>query len=1018
MLDIIFKQKTLLNTIFIAIIFGGLLSYVNLGKLEDAEIKIKSAMIITPYPGATAHEVELELTDVLEKAIQKLESVKEITSTSKSGLSQITVEIDERVNSKDLAQIWDHLRRKVSDIRSSLPQGAMDPIINDDFGDVYGIFITVTAEGYDYDELYDYVDLLRREFLDVEGIKRVELFGVQTEVVDIQFSAEKLANLSINPMVIVQAINDEGSVVNTGSIVAGAERMRLSIGNKFASIEEIENILIQIPDGGSFRLADLVTIKRDFLRPSSEILEYNGERAISLAISMESGVNVINVGENYEEKLAELYKVLPAGLEVNSVFMQPDRVKYSIRGFVVNLIESVLIVIVVLLLAMGMRSGLLIASGLIFTILGSFILMLVFDIQLQRISLAAIIVSMGMLVDNSIVIVDGIIMDLKRGMQKKKAYTSIVKRTATPLLGATIIAILAFLPLAMSPDSAGEYLSSLFKVLAISLFLSWIFAMVQTPYIAAIIFKNGVSKKQKEIKDDPYSTPFYLKFKRMIRWALNHKSLFLTGSVMILLIAFYSFRFVRFQFMPLLDYNQFVIEYKLANGSDIEAVKDDLHEISEEILSWDIIHNVTTACGRTPARYSLLRPISTGGSYYGEMIIDVEDYDNSVIAGDMILNYLRRNYPDADTRKRVYGPVFTEYEIEIQFIGPDPAVLRNLSDQAKAIMLAEPFAISITDDWKNKVKTLYPEYSVEKARKASVSRADVANALAIATEGMIVGIMNDGNKSLPIRIKLDQSLDENIDQIANYPVWGMYSEHSVPLGQVTEELKLKWENDEIKRFNGQRAILAQCGPISGVLTTELEAKLKPLINAIEIPAGYSMSWKGAGEDSAESQSNLFKFLPLTLGLMLIIIIALFNNFKQAMIIFSIFPFAFVGIVFGFITTQAVFNFIGIIGSLGLIGMMIKNSIVLLDEINQNIKDGLAQLQAIINAVTSRMRPVILASATTILGMIPLLFDVMFQSMAITIIFGLLFGTMITLFVVPVMYAIFFKVDTSINKIQN
>ncbi|MBC34575.1 MAG: acriflavin resistance protein [Bacteroidetes bacterium] len=1009
MINKILDKKALLNTLFIAIFLGGLFAYMNMGKLEDAEIAIKSAVIVTPYPGADAYEVELEVTNVLENAIQRLENVDDIESRSMAGMSEITINIAEHVTTQEIPQMWDHLRRKIRDVENELPQGAMKPIIADDFGDVYGIFMTVTGQGFEYDEFYNYVDFLRREFLEIEGIKRVELFGAQTEVVDILFSMEKLANLGINPMLIVQAINDEGSVVNTGSIVAGTERIRLGIGNKFTSLKEIENVLIQVPEGGNFKLGDIVEVRRSFLDPKRESLTYNGERAISLALSMESGVNVVDIGDVFNEKLIELEEYLPAGIEVNEVFSQPERVRYSIRGFIVNLVESVLIVIVVLLFAMGIRSGLLIASGLVFTILGTFIIMLLMDMQLQRVSLAAIIVSMGMLVDNSIVIADGILIDLKKGVSRKKAFTAIVQRTALPLLGATVIAILAFWPLAMSPDSSGEYLSSLFYVLAISLFLSWVFAMIQTPYVAKMFLQ---SKKDKAAKEDvdPYQSGFYQKFKKLIEWALSHKAIFLSTSVVVLVVAFYSFRFVRFEFMPLLDYNQFVIEYKLPRGADLDAVEEDLKEISKELVSWDEIYNVTAATGRTPARYTLIRPFATGGSNYGELIIDVEDYDASVTAGQKILDYLQVNYPQAETCKRVYGPIFTEYEIEVQFEGPDPSVLRALAEESKAIMRTNPNAQAVTDNWKNKVKTLNPIYSVEKARKAGISRSEMSNALAIASEGMIVGVMHEGDQMLPISFKLDQPLEQSIDQIENLPVWGTFSEYSVPLAQLTEEIKMEWEDGEIFRYNGRRAIRAQCDPIQGVLATELELELKDKINAIVVPEGYTMTWKGSGEDSAKSQANLFKFLPVALGLMLLIVIALFNNIKQSLIIFTIFPFAFVGIVFGFVTTGGVFNFIGIIGALGLIGMMIKNSIVLLDEINQNLKSGLTQFNSIVTAVIARMRPVVMASMTTMLGMIPLLFDVMFKSMAITIIFGLLFGTIITLFVIPVMYASVFRVS--------
>ncbi len=1012
MLNKILSKKVLLNTVLVAIVFGGIFSYSRLGKLEDAEISIRSALVITRYPGASAHEVELEVTDPIEKALQKLENIEDIRSRSIAGLSTITVNLKVTFPSKQMPQAYDHLRRKVNDMKGQLPQGADEPIVMDDFGDVYGIFAAVTADGYPYHDFYEYVDFIKRELLDVKGIKKVELFGTQTETIEILFSSQKLATLDINPVYIIQAIYQQGQVVNPGSIISDTERIRLSVGSKFTSIEEIEDILINVPGGGSFRLGDICEVKEAFYTPKQNALQFNGERAISLAISIESGENVITVGERYEEKMAEIQKKLPVGIEVNSIFSQPERVADSITGFVVNLIASVVIVILVLLISMGLRSGLLISSGLVFTILATFIGMLLYDIQLQRVSLAAIIVAMGMLVDNSIVIADGILIDLKNGVKQKFAFTNIVKQTAIPLLGATIIAILAFMPLGLSPGVMGEYLGTLFSVLAISLFLSWIFAMIQTPYMASLFYKKKLPGSRKKQHADPYETKFYRVFREMIKYSLSHKTVFLGLSVVLLFISLYAFRFVHVDFMSALNYNQYVVEYKLPKGTDISVVERDLEAISRELVSWDDIINVTASSGSSPARYTLLRPMATGGSNYGELIIDVEDYDATVTTGKKIVEYIHKNYPGAEVRKRVYGPVSSDYEIEAQFTGPDPEVLKELAEKAKEIMRNEPDAVHVNDDWQNPVMTLAPEYSINKAGKLGISRSDLANALSVSTDGLAVGIMNEGITKKPIFLKLKENISHDVDKLTSIPVWGMQQRASVPLGQVTDTVRIKWDNSIVHRYNGQRAIRAGCDPVEGVLTGDLEKKLKPLINEMPLPDGYELKWFGTSKRSSESQGYLFANLPLALGLMLIIVIALFNNFKQAIIVFTIFPFAIMGISFGFNVTGAVFTFVGTIGALGLIGMMIKNVIVLLDEINHNLHSGKTRIKSIVLATQSRLRPVVLASATTILGMLPLIFDVMFQSLAVTIIFGLLIGTIVTLMIVPVMYAVFFKVDVS------
>ncbi len=1008
MLEKILNQKALLSTILLAVFIGGIAAYLNIGKLEDAEISVKTAVVITPYPGATAHEVELEVTDVLEKAIQRLENIDDIESRSLPGMSEITVNIKTSVKNDELPQLWDHLRRKINDVKSNLPKGAMKPVVNDDFGDTYGIYLAVTSDGFLYNELEDYTNYLKRRLLEIEGIRRIEIYGKQTETVEIRFSPEKLAGLGVNPLLIVQTMNDQGGVVNPGDLVSGTERIRLSVGNKFSSLEEVEDLLIQVPQGGNFRLGDITTIERSFYSPKREGLTYNGQPALSMAVSMGKGVNVVEIGEVVDARLEELKKDIPIGIEVHSVFSQPDRVSESINGFVTNLIMSVVIVIVVLLFSMGFRSGLLISSGLVFTILATLIAMLMFDMQLHRITLAAIIIAMGMLVDNSIVVADGILIDLKKGMKRKAAFTDAVKKSALPLLGATIVAILAFMPLAMSPDAAGEYLSSLFYVLCISLFLSWIFAMVQTPFMAKWFYRKKA--KGEHSAEDPFSGKVYVYFKKAIKWSLSHKTAFLATSVLILVISLYSFRFVRFKFMPALDYNQFVLEYYLPQGSDIDQVEKDIHELSDELLQWDEVVNVTTALGRTPARYTLLRPMNNQNANYGELIIDVEDYDTYVEVSPKITAYVRKNYPQAEARIRIYGPIFSKYEIEAQFTGPDPVVLRQLAEQAKVVMRNEPTVAMVTDDWKNKTKVLSPVYSVEQARRLSISRNDLAHSMAIATNGLPVGIIQQGDDGLPIVLKLDNQINKNVNQINSIPVWGQRPS-SVPMGQVIEDIELGWEDMQINRYNGQRAIRAQCDPASGYLTDQVQAILQPQIEAIVLPDGYALEWKGTVADSAESQRNLFKFLPLAVGLMLLIIIGLFNNFKQPVIIFAIVPFALIGIVLGFVTTGANLTFVGIIGALGLIGMMIKNSVVLLDEINIELREGKSKIDAIVNSTVSRMRPVFMASATTVLGMLPLVTDVMFQSLAITIIFGLLVGTLITLFVVPVMYAVLYRVDT-------
>ncbi|KAF5052184.1 Cobalt-zinc-cadmium resistance protein CzcA [anaerobic digester metagenome] len=783
--------------------------------------------------------------------------------------------------------------------------------------------------------------------------------------------------------------------------------MRVGVGQKIASIKEIENLLIQVPGGGNFRLGDIATVKRSYLQPENEALYYNDKPGLTLGLSNESGINVVKLGERLDEKLAELQKELPAGIEINQVYYQPDRVDDAVRNFMLNLAMSVGIVIVVLMFAMGLRSGLLISSGLVFTIMGTLIVMLAIGLPLHRVSLAAIILAMGMLVDNAIVVADGILVDLKSGIERNKAFINTAKKTALPLLGATAVAILAFLPLGMSPNAAGEFLSSLFTVLIISLSLSWIFAMIQTPFNAKYFYRK---ERPKGEHAEAYDNKFYRSFGSVLKWGIRHKFIFTAVSFAVLIFAFWSFRFVKVDFMPKIDYDQFYIEYYLPQGSDIKAVEKDALQIQKEILKMDGVNSVMASVGRPAARYLLMRHMPTGGSNYADFIIETKTTDRVAEIIPEIQKYLNNNYPDAFFRVLEYVAAFYDADIEAQFTGPDPAVLKDLATKAKKIFLDEPTATDVTDSWKNQTKKIVPEYSVERAQPLGLTRSDMGNSILVATNGMPIGAVYEGNRMLPIVLRTDTNLGENLEQLMNVPVWGQYSRASVPLSQIADTLKATWDYELINRLDNQRSIKVQCDAVKGHTAAEVQAKFQAKIEAIELPDGYELKWEGATAKSGEANQSLFMFLPLAVGLMAIIIIGLFNNLKQPIIIFLIVPFAFIGIVLGLVTTGVFLTFAGIIGALGLIGMMIKNAVVLLDEINQNIRAGKDRLTATIDSALSRLRPVMMASLTTILGMAPLITDSMFNSTAVVIMFGLAVGSIITLVVVPVLYTVLYRVD--------
>ncbi|MDG5800609.1 efflux RND transporter permease subunit [Marinilabiliaceae bacterium ANBcel2] len=1017
MLDKILTQRALLNAFLAILVIGGVWSFANLSKLEDPEIPVKAAVVVTSYPGASAEEVDKEVTDVLEEAIQELQDIDNIESVSMPGISQITIDIEGYVTKNELPQKWDHLRRKVNDATSSLPPGANTPVVNDDFGDVYGIFMALSSDGYSYSELDNYAEFLKQELLQVKGVKRINIIGQKTETVDIIFSPEQFASLGINPMAIVQTINDQGDVADAGSVVSGSKRIRLAPGNKFQSVEEIENLNIQGVAGNNFRLGDIATIERSFLTPAHTGFSYNNRESLGLAISMQTGDNIIKLGERIDKELADLILDIPVGIEVHTVFDQASQVQSAIREFTVNLATSVLIVIVVLLLSMGFRAGLLISSSLVFTILGTFIFMGFFNMTLDKVSLAAIVIAMGMLVDNAIVVADGILADLSKGVSRKEAFVKAAKQNSFPLIGATFIAILAFMPLAFNTTSAGEFLKPLFYVLTISLSLSWLLAMVQVPFMASLFYKNGYkngnNKKSDTTKqsNNVNSGALYRYFGGIIRFALLHKTMFTLSTLIILLLSFLAYDWVNKDFFPQEEYDQFMLEYRLPQGADIYQVENDLYEMTNELLQWDEIDFVASSIGRSPVRYTLSRPMNSYNPRYGELIIGLKDAGDIFDVIEQAETYFSDKYIDADIRCRQYSPIGGDYKIQAMFTGPDSDVLNSLALEAKQIMHQEPGAIFVNDDWGNRTKVLAPVYSPVKGQRLNITRSAMANSLAMSSNGMPVGLYFEDNNRIPIVMKIDTNISDKPDQIESIPVWGRQSRNSVPLGQIVDEVTIESESYVINRYDGQRAIKVQCDPARDLTAPEVMDRIRADIENISMPRGYKMEWHGEYKSSNRANQALLENLPLALLLMVIIVIALFNNFKQPVIIFLIFPLAFIGIIAGFLLTRLNFGYLAITGGLGLIGMMIKNTVVLLDQVNIEIKSGKVPLIGLIRAAISRVRPVSMAALTTILGMFPLVFDDIFQSMAIAIMFGLLVGTLITLLVVPVLYALFYKVDT-------
>lgn len=1022
----------------VGIIIAGVLAFVEMPKLEDPAVATKQAMVVAMYPGATAHEVELEVAQLLEDELRNLPDVKKVKSECQPGMATITVEFKMTVMMSELEQHFDLLRRKVGDAASRLPQGCYAPMVIDDMMDVYGIFYAFSGDGYEYPELNKYARKLRRELLGVNGVKRVNIVGNRDEVINIVLPKEKLSRNGIIPTQIMMSLQNADKKVAAGDYAADSDRLQLRVADCVEDEEDIANLLISTMDGKQIRLGDVATIERAYSEPQRNGFFVNGKPALAICIAMESDAIVPDVGKAVDQRLAQVMATFPVGMHADKIFFQPDKVDEAINSFMVNLLESVVIVILVLIFTMGLRSGFIIGFGLVLTIAISFPILLCFGTTLQRISLGAFIVAMGMLVDNAIVIMDGILIDKKRGLPPDTYLYRIGRNTAMPLLGATVIAASTFIGVYLSPDSAGEYAHDLFLVLCVSLLASWVLALVQVPFCANV----WLPRHEKPSKDGVMNSPVHRFIRRSISVLIEYKRLTIATAFVVLVACIFGMTKVKNLFFPDFDYKQFIVEYYLPQQSSPDRVKHDLLEMSDLLLQNPAVERVAASMGSAPAHYCLVRPMSSGGDCYGELMVDCKDYATVVEQIPGIRRQLRQLYPDAYIRIRKYNfSIATTHTVEVEFTGPDPAVLRDLSRQAEDIMRRCQYvdAYSVQNNWKPRGKALVAEYSREDALRSGIERSDVANALLAATDGMPVGVINDNERMVPINLMVRNADGSRIDKLDDIPVWSMmnirFGEDEVkellaaggnaasklqdelfscvPLSNVTKGISLGWEEEMVQRINGIRAIEAECDPnpdLADATPAKVVESIKEEIEAIPLPDGYTCRWSGELDLQTDATANVLRYLPLTFFAILGILLLLFNSWRKVILIIICFPFVFCGITPALLASGTPFTFMAIIGMMGLIGMMVKNAIVLVDEINRlQVEEHVHPYHAVVEATVSRVRPVIMASLTTIVGMIPLVGDPMYGSMAVTIMGGLTVGTIITLILLPLFYTALFSI---------
>ena len=984
-------------------LLGGIWGFATIGRLEDPAFTIKNAIIITQYPGATAEQVAREVSEPIESEIQKMGEIDFITSSNKPGVSRISVNIESTYDGSELPAIWTKLRNRVEDAQRSLPPEAGTPIVNDNFGDVYGVFYAVTAPGFSDAEVHEISDYLRRELLAVDGVADVAVAGLPEEAVYVDARTSIITNLGIAPDAIAAALSTTDTRTEAGSVTLSGQDVRIQAPEGSDTVEEIANLTIGV-GGDVIDLLDLAEVSRSRVTEPSQIIRFQGEDAFTLGVAGKADLNIVDVGKRVDVRLSEILRDIPAGVELQPIYQQHVVVDEASNAFLLNLAMSVAIVVIVLALFMGWRAAVVVGVTLLLTVVGTVFLMSVFSIEMERISLGALIIAMGMLVDNAIVVAEGMQGDMSQGKTARDAAEDVARKTQIPLLGATVIGIMAFAGIGLSPDATGEFLFSLFAVIGISLLLSWVLAITATPLLAHYFFKVGTGEA-----GDQYGGPLFKAYRGILSLALKLRYLVILALIGITVVCYIGFGQVKQQFFPDSNTPLFYVHYKLPQGASIHRASEDMAVVEEWLKERDDVVATSTFIGGGATRFMLTYAPEESLATYGHLIIRTESLEQiPELRAD--LEEFGRNTLSAGefrTERLAFGPGGGA-PIAARFSGPDPVVLRRLAEEAEQVLIGASDQLQdLRTDWREREFVILPRFADERAKAAGVTREDVAQSLQLGSEGISVGLYREGDRLIPIILRTETATAEGIAHLADLPVYSAAAQSYIPVTQVTDGFGWEAQNTLLMRRDRVETITVQAGVPAGVNASAVFGEIRDVVEAIDLPEGYKLEWGGEYENSTKAQASLGKQLPLSLIIMVLISVLLFGTIRQPVIIWLLVPMSVNGVALGLLGTGLPFSFTALLGLLSLSGMLIKNGIVLVEEIDLVRAEGVGFRQAILDASTSRLRPVVLAAATTILGMIPLLSDAFFASMAVTIMGGLGFASILTLIAAPVFYYSFF-----------
>jgi len=1016
---IAFRLDRFVYVLTALLVFSGITAYFDLPKAQDPGFTIRTAMVTTQLPGASPERIELLVTDKIEKVIQEIPEVDSVSSTSQNGVSSISVNIKETY--RDMRPIFDNLRRKIDGI-NDLPDGTIGPFVNDEFGDVFGVLYAMSGEGYSYAELRDFADDFRNQLLKLPTVSKVEVQGAQNEVIYVEYNNARLSELGLSPLQLSQTLSTANILRPGGDVKVGQERISLEPSGNFDSLDDIRRTVIEIPGQSDVvYLDDIAKIYRGYTEPAKDKAHFNGKPVIVLGVSMNKEGNIIQLGKKLEALVPELENNYPIGIQIETIFFQPSLVSDSVSNFMSNLMQAIAIVMAVMLVFLGVRTGIVVSLLIPMTVAVSFVLMQSLDITINQISLAALIIALGLLVDNAIVIVESIMVRLEQGMDAVDAAIESGKELAVPLLISSLTTAAAFLSIFLAESTIGEYTADIFKVNTIALLSSWVLAMTVIPLIAKKMVR--ITPKKSDVS---YQSGMYKNYRRILLPALKNRTLFLLIVLGCFISAIFGLGYVKKVFIPPTTNPIISAKFNMPRGTAIEATEEIISDIerymSENLVVTDQemlegkqgLRSWASFIGKGAPRYVLSASPEPSDPYHSTMILTTTDHLIIPEIIEKVQDYVADNYPDLQMQmKKLENGSPIAYPVAIRISGAEFDGLYDIIDPIKEKLLSIPGIQDVQDDWGIRSKKLSIDINQEQARRAKVTSEDVAISLQTGLSGLQLTQYREDDQLIPVTLRSVAADRHDIGKLDGMTVYSKTSGENVPLKQIAD-INMAWQYSIIRRRDRDRTITVNAQLSPGVTASDINKDFNPWLeeNAKSWDYGYGFELGGEAEASGTANQSIMEKLPISGMIILLLLVGQFNSIRKPLIILTTIPLGIIGVTIGLLVANSVFGFFTILGIISLSGIIINNAIVLIDRIEIELTNGRDDMDAIIIATHQRLRPILLTTATTIGGMLPLWIsqDPMFETMAVSIIFGLTFATLLTLVLVPVLYSLFYRVN--------